>query len=114
QRAAVVTLDGAVLLLAGAGTGKTKALTTRLAHLLWSGKARPQEILAVTFTNKAARQMKERVAELLELPSVEGWWLGTFHSLAARILRQEAEGVGLKSNFTILGSDDPLRLPKQA
>jgi len=113
QRAAVVSLDGAVLLLAGAGTGKTRALTTRLAHLLWSERARPQEILAVTFTNKAAREMKERVAALLKLPSVEGWWLGTFHSLAARILRQEAEAVGLKSNFTILDSDDQLRLLKQ-
>src|SRR5690554_2876703 len=113
QRAAVTTLDGAVLLLAGAGTGKTRALTTRLSHLLWSGRARPQEILAVTFTNKAAREMKDRVAALLKLPSVEGWWLGTFHALAARILRQEAEGVGLKSNFTILDSDDQLRLLKQ-
>lgn len=113
QREAVVSLDGPVLLLAGAGTGKTRALTTRLAHLLRSGRARPQEILAVTFTNKAASEMRERVAALLELPSVEGWWLGTFHSLAARILRQEAEGVGLKSNFTILDSDDQLRLLKQ-
>ncbi|MDF2096273.1 ATP-dependent helicase [Aquibaculum arenosum] len=113
QRAAVEALDGAVLLLAGAGTGKTRALTTRLAHLLWSGRARPGEILAVTFTNKAAREMKERVAALLGRPSVEGWWLGTFHALAARILRQEAEAVGLKSNFTILDSDDQLRLIKQ-
>ena len=113
RRAAVTALDGGVLLLAGAGTGKTRALTTRLSHLLWSGRARPQEILAVTFTNKAAREMKDRVAALLKLPSVEGWWLGTFHALAARILRQEAEGVGLKSNFTILDSDDQLRLLKQ-
>ncbi|WP_366556269.1 ATP-dependent helicase [Aquibaculum sediminis] len=113
QLAAVEALDGAVLLLAGAGTGKTRALTTRLAHLLWSGRARPAEILAVTFTNKAAREMKERVAALLGRPSVEGWWLGTFHALAARILRQEAEAVGLKSNFTILDSDDQLRLIKQ-
>jgi len=113
QRAAVEALDGAVLLLAGAGTGKTRALTTRLAHLLWTRRAHPGEILAVTFTNKAAREMKERVAALLGRPSVEGWWLGTFHALAARILRQEAEGVGLKSNFTILDPDDQLRLLKQ-
>jgi len=113
QRAAVEAMDGAVLLLAGAGTGKTRALTTRLAHLLWTRRAHPGEILAVTFTNKAAREMKDRVAALLGRPSVEGWWLGTFHALAARILRQEAEGVGLKSNFTILDPDDQLRLLKQ-
>ena len=114
QREAVLTLDGPVLLLAGAGTGKTRALTTRLAHLLATGKARtPGQILAVTFTNKAAQEMRERVAELLGLPSVEGWWLGTFHAQAARILRYHAERVGLKSNFTILDADDQLRLLKQ-
>lgn len=113
QRNAVEQLDGPVLMLAGAGTGKTRALTTRLAHLLYSGKAAPGQILSVTFTNKAAREMKERVAGLLGRPSVEGWWLGTFHALAARILRHEAEAVGLKSNFTILDSDDQLRLLKQ-
>jgi len=100
--------------LAGAGTGKTRVLTTRLAHLLVTGKARaPGEILAVTFTNKAAREMKERVAGLLNRPSVEGWWLGTFHAIAARILRRNAEAVGLKSNFTILDTDDQIRLVKQ-
>ncbi len=114
QRQAVETLDGPVLLLAGAGTGKTRALTARLAHLLTTGRARaPGEILAVTFTNKAAAEMKQRVAELLGLPSVEGWWLGTFHALAARILRHHAEAVGLKYNFTILDADDQLRLLKQ-
>ncbi len=114
QREAVLCLDGPVLLLAGAGTGKTKALTTRLAHLLMTGKARtPGQILAVTFTNKAAQQMRERVASLLGVPSVEGWWLGTFHAQAARILRYHAERVGLKSNFTILDADDQLRLLKQ-
>ncbi|MEM7171583.1 MAG: UvrD-helicase domain-containing protein [Pseudomonadota bacterium] len=114
QRSAVETLDGPVLLLAGAGTGKTRALTTRLAHLLATGRARaPGEILAVTFTNKAAKEMKDRVADLLGLPSVEGWWLGTFHALAARILRRHAEAVGLKYNFTILDADDQLRLLKQ-
>ncbi|MPZ11728.1 MAG: AAA family ATPase [Kiloniellaceae bacterium] len=114
QRAAVEALDGPVLVLAGAGTGKTRVLTTRLAHLLITGKARaPGEILAVTFTNKAARQMKDRVAALLNRPSVEGWWLGTFHAVAVRILRRHAEAVGLKSNFTILDTDDQIRLVKQ-
>ena len=113
QRDAVEALDGPVLVLAGAGTGKTRVLTTRLAHLLYSQKCRPGEILAVTFTNKAAREMKERVAHLLGLGEVESWWLGTFHSLAARILRRHAERVGLHSNFTIIDQDDQLRLVKQ-
>ena len=114
QRAAVEALDGPVLVLAGAGTGKTRVLTTRLAHLLVTGKARsPGEILAVTFTNKAAREMKDRVAALLNRPSVEGWWLGTFHAIAARILRRNPEAVGLKSNFSILDTDDQIRLVKQ-
>jgi DNA helicase-2/ATP-dependent DNA helicase PcrA len=113
QRQAVETLDGPLLMLAGAGTGKTRALTARLALLLHSGKAHPGQVLAVTFTNKAAREMKDRVAALLGVASVEGWWLGTFHALAARILRYEAEAVGLKRNFTILDSDDQLRLVKQ-
>ncbi|MAF49250.1 MAG: UvrD-helicase domain-containing protein [Rhodospirillales bacterium] len=112
QREAVETLDGPVLVLAGAGTGKTRVLTTRLAHLLMTGKARPFEVVAVTFTNKAAREMKDRVAALLGRP-VEGWWLGTFHALGARILRAHAEAVGLKPNFTILDADDQLRLLKQ-
>ena len=114
QREAVEALDGPVLVLAGAGTGKTRVLTTRLAHLLVTGKARsPGEILAVTFTNKAAREMKDRVAALLNRPSVEGWWLGTFHAIAARILRRNPEAVGLKSNFSILDTDDQIRLVKQ-
>src|SRR5262249_55428404 len=92
--------------------GKTRVLTTRLAHLLITGRARASEVMAVTFTNKAAREMKERVAALLGRP-IEGWWLGTFHSLSARILRRHAEHVGLKPNFTILDSDDQLRLLKQ-
>ena len=112
QRAAVEATEGPVLVLAGAGTGKTRVLTTRLAHILMTGRARPWEIVAVTFTNKAAREMKERVAALVGR-TVEGWWLGTFHALAARILRQHAEAVGLKSNFTILDADDQLRLIKQ-
>ncbi|MDE0212026.1 MAG: UvrD-helicase domain-containing protein, partial [Boseongicola sp.] len=113
QREAVETLDGPLLMLAGAGTGKTKALTTRIAHLLNTGTARPNEILAVTFTNKAAREMKLRVASLLG-QTIEGMpWLGTFHSICARLLRRHAELAGLKANFTILDTDDQLRLLKQ-
>jgi|AntRauTorcE11897_2_1112592.scaffolds.fasta_scaffold01156_4 DNA helicase-2/ATP-dependent DNA helicase PcrA len=113
QREAVEALDGPVLVLAGAGTGKTRVLTTRLGHLLVTGKARPDQVLAVTFTNKAANEMKQRVSGLLGGRPVEGWWLGTFHSIAARMLRRHAECVGLKSNFTILDSDDQIRLLKQ-
>lgn len=112
QRAAVEALDGPVLVLAGAGTGKTRVLTTRLAHLLMTRRAAAYQILAVTFTNKAAREMRERVAHLVGIEP-EGWWLGTFHALAARILRRHAELVGLKSNFTILDTDDQIRLIKQ-
>ena len=113
QREAVEALDGPVLMLAGAGTGKTKALTARIVHLLAMGRARPNEILSVTFTNKAAREMKLRVGRLLG-DAAEGLaWMGTFHSLSAKILRRHAELVGLKSNFTILDTDDQLRLLKQ-
>jgi len=113
QREAVEALDGPVLMLAGAGTGKTKALTSRIVHLLHMGKARPNEILSVTFTNKAAREMKLRVGRLLG-EVVEGMpWLGTFHSLSVKVLRRHAELVGLKSNFTILDTDDQVRLLKQ-
>ena len=112
QREAVETLDGPVLVLAGAGTGKTRVLTTRLAHLLMTRRASPFQMLAVTFTNKAAREMRDRVGALIGAPT-EGWWMGTFHALAARILRRHAELVGLKSNFTILDSDDQIRLIKQ-
>ena len=112
QRQAVEALDGPVLVLAGAGTGKTRVLTTRLAHILTTGRAAPSQVLAVTFTNKAAREMKERVEGLLGR-STETMWIGTFHSLAARILRRHAELLGLKSNFTILDSDDQVRLIKQ-
>jgi DNA helicase-2/ATP-dependent DNA helicase PcrA len=113
QREAVEALDGPVLVLAGAGTGKTKALTTRIAHLLNTGRARPNEILAVTFTNKAAREMRGRIGQLIG-GVVEGMpWLGTFHSLSVRILRRHAELVGLKSNFTILDVDDQIRLLRQ-
>ncbi len=113
QRAAVEALDGPVLMLAGAGTGKTKALTARIVHLMTQGRARPNEILAVTFTNKAAREMKDRVGRMLG-QAVEGMpWMGTFHSISVKILRRHAELVGLKSNFTILDTDDQLRLLKQ-
>jgi DNA helicase-2/ATP-dependent DNA helicase PcrA len=112
QREAVESLDGPVLVLAGAGTGKTRVLTTRLVHLIATRRAGPGQILAVTFTNKAAREMRDRIGALLGGP-VEGWWLGTFHSLAARLLRRHAEEVGLKSNFTILDTDDQIRLIKQ-
>ncbi|MDH5531597.1 MAG: UvrD-helicase domain-containing protein, partial [Paracoccaceae bacterium] len=113
QRQAVETLDGPVLMLAGAGTGKTRALTARIAHLLATRRARPNEILAVTFTNKAAREMKDRVGRLMG-QAVEGMpWMGTFHSISVKILRRHAELVGLKSNFTILDTDDQLRLLKQ-
>ena len=113
QREAVERLEGPVLMLAGAGTGKTRALTARIVHLLSTGSARPNEILAVTFTNKAAREMKERVARMLG-HDVEGMpWLGTFHAICVKLLRRHAELVGLKSNFTILDTDDQLRLLKQ-
>ena len=112
QRRAVEATEGPVLVLAGAGTGKTRVLITRLAHILMEGRANPWQILAVTFTNKAAREMRDRVAELLGRP-VEDWWVGTFHALAARILRTHAEAAGLKANFTILDQDDQTRLIKQ-
>jgi DNA helicase-2/ATP-dependent DNA helicase PcrA len=113
QRLAVETLDGPVLILAGAGTGKTRVLTTRIAHLLATGKARGSQILAVTFTNKAAREMKHRIGALIG-GDVEGMaWLGTFHSIGVKILRRHAELAGLKSGFTILDTDDQIRLLKQ-
>ncbi len=112
QAAAVAALDGPVLVLAGAGTGKTRVLTTRLAHLIGQRKCWPSQVLAVTFTNKAAREMRERVAGLIG-GMAEDLWLGTFHALAARILRRHAELVELRSNFTILDTDDQIRLIKQ-
>jgi DNA helicase-2/ATP-dependent DNA helicase PcrA len=113
QREAVETLEGPVLVLAGAGTGKTRVLTSRIAHILSTGRARPQEILSVTFTNKAAREMKMRVGQMVG-QAVEGMpWLGTFHSIGGRILRYHAELAGLKSNFTVLDVDDQIRLLKQ-
>jgi len=112
QRDAVEATEGPVLVLAGAGTGKTRVLTTRFAHILLSKKAFPNQILTVTFTNKAAREMRERVAKIMGQPA-EGLWLGTFHALGARMLRRFADRVGLQSNFSILDTDDQMRLLKQ-
>jgi DNA helicase-2/ATP-dependent DNA helicase PcrA len=113
QREAVLTTEGPLLVLAGAGTGKTAALTARLAHLIATRRAWPSEILCVTFTNRAAREMRERVGRIIG-DAVEGMpWLGTFHSVCAKMLRRHAELVGLQSNFTILDTDDQLRLLKQ-
>ncbi len=113
QREAVETMDGPVLMLAGAGTGKTKALTCRIAHLMATGRARPDEILAVTFTNKAAREMRTRIGTLTPGQAEGMRWLGTFHAICVKLLRRHAELVGLKSNFTILDTDDQLRLMKE-
>jgi DNA helicase-2/ATP-dependent DNA helicase PcrA len=113
QSRAILATEGPVLVLAGAGTGKTRVLTTRIAHILATGRARPSEILAVTFTNKAAREMKERIGRLVG-ERVEGMpWLGTFHAIGTRILRRHAELVGLRSDFSILDTDDQIRLIKQ-
>ncbi|WP_319414207.1 UvrD-helicase domain-containing protein [uncultured Cohaesibacter sp.] len=113
QRDAVESLEGPLLVLAGAGTGKTRVLTTRIGHILATRRATPWQILSVTFTNKAAREMKDRIGQLIG-GSVEGMqWLGTFHSIGVKILRRHAELVGLKSNFTILDTDDQIRLLKQ-
>jgi DNA helicase-2/ATP-dependent DNA helicase PcrA len=114
QRLAVETTEGPVLVLAGAGTGKTRVLTTRIAHILATGLAYPSQILAVTFTNKAAREMKQRIGLLIGEGNVEGMpWLGTFHSIGVKLLRRHAELAGLKSDFTILDTDDQVRLMKQ-
>lgn len=114
QREAVETTEGPLLVLAGAGTGKTRVLTTRIAHILASGRAYPSQILAVTFTNKAAREMKNRIGRLIGEGSAEGMpWLGTFHSIGVKILRRHAELVDLRSDFTILDTDDQIRLLKQ-
>ncbi|HMA51353.1 MAG TPA: UvrD-helicase domain-containing protein, partial [Magnetospirillaceae bacterium] len=112
QLEAVQSTEGPVLVLSGAGTGKTRVLTTRLAHILLTGKAKPWNILAVTFTNKAAREMRERVGVLVG-GAAEQIWLGTFHALGVRLLRRHAALVGLETNFTILDTDDQLRLLKQ-
>jgi DNA helicase II / ATP-dependent DNA helicase PcrA len=112
QRRAVEAIDGPVLVLAGAGTGKTRVLTTRLAYTITTGRAMPAELLAVTFTNKAAREMRERLEAMIGR-AAEGVWLGTFHAIAARMLRRHAEAIGLRPSFTILDTDDQIRLLKQ-
>lgn len=112
QREAVEAVEGPVLVLAGAGTGKTRVLVTRLVHLLSTGRSKPSQLLAVTFTNKAAREMRERVGNNLGRP-IEGWWVGTFHAISARILRENAERLGFKSTFSILDVDDQVRLLAQ-
>ncbi len=112
QRQAVETTEGPLLVLSGAGTGKTKVLTTRLAWILATGKAQPWNCLVVTFTNRAAREMKLRVEEMIG-PAADSVWLGTFHSICVKILRAHAELAGLHNNFTILGEDDQKRLIKQ-
>ena len=112
QREAVINTDGNYLVLAGAGSGKTRVLTYRLLHILLEKKAFPNQVLAVTFTNKAALEMKKRVMDMLSIP-IDSLWLGTFHSLSVRILRRHAELAGLKSNFVILDKDDQLKIIKQ-
>ncbi|MEP1420669.1 MAG: UvrD-helicase domain-containing protein, partial [Erythrobacter sp.] len=113
QRDAVLTTEGPVLMLAGAGTGKTAALTARMAHLVATRRAWPSQILCVTFTNKAAREMRDRVTGHLGAPGEGMPWLGTFHSICAKMLRHHAELAGLQSNYTIIDTDDQLRLLKQ-
>ena len=112
QKEAVQNLEGPLLVLSGAGTGKTRVLTARLANLLYSNKTKPWNILAVTFTNKAAKEMRIRLEGLIG-PSANSVWLGTFHSIAARILRENAEIIGLSPNYTIITPDDQVRLLKQ-
>ena len=112
QRKSVINLDGPCLIVAGAGSGKTRVLTTRVAHIIKERKAWPNQILCVTFTNKAAQEMQVRVSKLLYKQATAIPWLGTFHSICAKILRKHAAAVNLNSNFTIIDRDDQLRLIK--
>ena len=112
QQEAVLHLNGPLLVVAGAGSGKTKVLTSRIAHIIKSHKAFSSQILAVTFTNKASKEMQSRVSKLLRKEATGLPWLGTFHSISAKILRKHSEAVGLKSNFTIIDQDDQTRLIK--
>ncbi|MCB0259094.1 MAG: UvrD-helicase domain-containing protein, partial [Calditrichaeota bacterium] len=112
QYKAATYFKGPVLILAGAGSGKTRVLTYKIGYMLEKGIVRPYEVLAVTFTNKAAREMKQRVEQLIKNP-VDGMWIGTFHSICARILRIEADHIGYDRNFTIYDVDDQLRLLQQ-
>ena len=112
QKEATIYLDGPLLIVAGAGSGKTKVLTSRIAHIIKEKKAYPNQILSVTFTNKAAKEMQTRVSKLLGSGAVGLSWLGTFHSICAKLLRKHASAVNLNSNFTIIDTDDQLRLIK--
>ena len=112
QKEAVITTEGPILVVAGAGSGKTKVLTSRIAHIIKNKKAFPNQILAVTFTNKAAKEMHFRVSKILKSEATGLSWLGTFHSICAKILRKHAKAVNLNSNFTILDTDDQVRLIK--
>ena len=112
QKEAVLYLDGPLLIVAGAGSGKTKVLTSRIAHIIKEKKAFPNQILSVTFTNKAAKEMQNRVSKMLNSEATSLQWLGTFHSICAKLLRKHAPAVGLTSNFTIIDTDDQIRLVK--
>ena len=112
QKEAVINTDGPILVVAGAGSGKTKVLTSKIAYLINNKKAFPNQILAVTFTNKAAKEMQNRVIKILQSDAIGLSWLGTFHSICAKLLRKHARAVGLNSNFTILDADDQSRLIK--
>ena len=112
QNEAVLHLNGPLLIVAGAGSGKTKVLTSRIAHIIKQKKAYPSQILSVTFTNKAAKEMGNRVSRILKNEAVGLSWLGTFHSICAKLLRKHAAAVGLNSNFTIIDQEDQLRLIK--
>ena len=112
QKEAVFYLDGPLLIVAGAGSGKTKVLTSRIAHIINNKKAYPNQILAVTFTNKAAKEMQDRVSKILKKKAIGLSWLGTFHSICAKLLRKHAQAVGLNANFTIIDQDDQIRLIK--
>ena len=112
QKEAVMHLDGPLLIVAGAGSGKTKVLTSRIANIIQKKKAFPNQILAVTFTNKAAKEMHSRVSQILGSGATGLSWLGTFHSICAKLLRKHASAVNLNSNFTIIDSDDQIRLVK--
>ena len=112
QKDAVLTLDGPILIVAGAGSGKTKVLTSKIAHIINENKAFPNQILAMTFTNKAAKEMGNRVTALLKKKAINLPWLGTFHSVSAKLLRRHAEAAGLNSRFTIIDQEDQLRLIK--
>ena len=112
QKEAVLSLDGPLLIVAGAGSGKTKVLISRIAHIIENKKAYPNQILAVTFTNKAAKEMQDRIGRILKKEAVGLPWLGTFHSVCAKLLRKHAKAVNLNSNFTIIDQDDQVKLIK--